>query len=378
MRVILNASVMFAPRAGIGQYVGELSGALQRRDDLQLLFTCGLHHGAELPSQGLRNYSQLSRLAKRMLPSPYELKRRIEQYALSRAFKAWDADLYHEPSLWPLKLDRPTVMTLHDLTHVHYPETQPVGRLRAIERHLGRALENSRQILCVSHFTAAQAMEHYGIPESKISVTPLGVSENFHPWSAEEAEPLLRGFGLSYRQYLLCVGTLEPRKNLELVFQAIRSLPRGLLERCPLVLCGSYGWGKLPESMAALLAERRVIHLGYRSSTELHALLASARILLFPSFYEGFGLPILEAMASGTPVVTSNCASMPEVSGGAAHLINPQDANDLSEAIQRLHDDQQYWHRLQQLGLERAMRFTWNRTAELTVAAYRTALQASC
>lgn len=375
VRVILNASVMLAPRAGIGQYVGELSRALQRRDDVQLSFTCGLRHGSELPSQGLRNYSRLSGLAKRLLPFPYEVKRRLEQHALSRACRAWDADLYHEPSLWPLKLDRPTVMTLHDLTHVHHPQTQPPGRLRAIERYLGHALENSQRILCVSRFTARQAMEHYGIPESKISVTPLGVSADFHPWSAEEASPLLHGLGLGYRQYLLCVGTLEPRKNLELVFQAVRSLPRGLLAHCPLVLCGGYGWGELPESMAALIADRQVIHLGYRSSSELHALLASARMLVFPSLYEGFGLPILEAMASGTPVITSNCASMPEVSGSAAQLINPQDAHDLANAIQRLHDDQPYWHHLQQLGLERARQFTWDRTAELTLAGYRAALQ---
>lgn len=374
LRVVLNANIMLAPLAGIGHYVGELGRAMQQRDDVQLSFTCGLRHGHSLPSQGLRNYSMLRDLAKRLLPAPYQLKRWVERHALNRALKSQDADLYHEPSLWPLRMDRPTVMTLHDLTHIHFPQTQPADRLRAIERNLSYALEHSRQILCISQFTAQQAIQHYGIPAQRISVTPLGVSADFRPWSAKEAEPLLNRLGLRYRNYMLCVGTLEPRKNLELVFQAIRSLPENQLEHCPLVLCGAYGWGELPETMASLLAKKHVIHLGYQSSTELRALLASARMLLFPSLYEGFGLPILEAMASGTPVITSNCASMPEVGGAAVHYIDPQDPTGLAAAIQHMHEDQVHWQRLQQLGLERAREFTWVRTAELTLRAYRNAL----
>jgi len=374
LRVVLNANILLAPIAGIGQYVSELSRALQLRDDVQLSFAHGLHHGKELPVQSLRHYSLLRDLVKRVLPAPYQAKRWIERRTLNRALNEQNAQLYHEPSLWPQRVTRPMVFTLHDLTHVHYPQTQPADRLRAIERNLGYALEHSRQILCVSRFTAQQVIQHYGINPKKIHVTPLGVSKDFRPWSAEQATPLLEGLGLKYRRYLLCVGTLEPRKNLELVFQAIRSLPGSLLEECPLVLCGAYGWGDLPESMAALLAKRHVIHLGYRSAPELRTLLGGASMLLFPSLYEGFGLPILEAMASGTPVITSNCASMPEVGGSAAHYIDPNDSVDLATAIERLHEDREYWQLLRKRGLLQAQQFTWAHTAELTAAAYHQAL----
>lgn len=374
LRVTLNASILLAPASGVGSYVRELGMALLARQDVDLQFVHGLSSHKVLPSHSLTHYSALSRIAKHVLPSPYALKRWLERHALIRAVRNQDSDLYHEPSLWPLQLNCPTVMTLHDLTHIHFPNTQPADRLRTIERSLNYALEHSRRILCVSEFTAQQAIQHYGLQSRQISVTPLGVTADFRPWTNKEAAPLLQHLGLQHRTFMLCVGTLEPRKNLELVFQAIRALPNSLLEHCPLVLCGAYGWGELPGSMASLLAKRHVIHLGYRSRPDLLTLLGSARMLLFPSMYEGFGLPILEAMASGTPVITSDCASMPEVGGLAAHYVDPHDPIGLAAAIQRLSEDREYWQLLQQRGLARARGFTWARTAELTIKAYRIAL----
>ena len=374
LRVTLNANVLLAPVAGVGRYVSELGQALLSRHDVELQFIHGLPNSNTLPQHGLKHYSALSNLAKRVLPSPYRLKRWLERHALTRAIRHQGSELYHEPSLWPLEVDCPTTMTLHDLAYVHFPETLPADRLKTIERSMAYALENSRQIICVSEFTAQQAMRHYGLSRQRISITPLGVSTCFRPFTAEQASPLLQRLGLSHRNFMLCVGTLEPRKNLELVFQAIRTLPSSLLEHCPLVLCGAYGWGKLPETMGSLHGCGQVISTGYLTGPELCTLMGSAQMLLFPSLYEGFGLPILEAMASGTPVITSNRASMPEVGANAAHYIDPYDASDLAMAIRRLHEDRQYWLQLQRMGLERAQAFTWARTAELTVEAYRSAL----
>ena len=374
LRVVLNANIMLAPLTGIGQYVGELANALLQRDDVQLSFTYGLRYGPCLPSQGLRNYSLIRDMAKRMLPKPYQAKRWVERRVLSRALRVGDADLYHEPSLWPQHVARPMVFTLHDLTHVHYPQTQPADRLRVIEKNLGQALESARQILCVSEFTAQQAMKHYGLSAERLSITPLGVSPLFQPCAPEESFVMLRSLGLQYRSFMLCVATLEPRKNLELVFQAMLHLPPLLLAQCPLVLCGSQGWGEIPPSLAALERSGHVIRTGYLERESLSRLMGSARMLLFPSLYEGFGLPIIEAMASGTPVITSNCSSMPEVGGDAALYIDPQDPVGLAEAVHRVHDDTELWQSLQDAGLERARLFSWMRTADLTVDAYKAAL----
>ncbi len=145
LRVVLNANIMLAPLTGIGQYVGELGHALLQRDDVQLSFTYGLRYGHSLPHQGLRNYSLLRDLAKRVLPKPYQAKRWVERRVLSRALRVEGADLYHEPSLWPQRVAHPMVFTLHDLTHVHYPQTQPADRLRAIEQTLDQAVESAPQ-----------------------------------------------------------------------------------------------------------------------------------------------------------------------------------------------------------------------------------------
>lgn len=374
LRVVLNANIMLAPLTGIGQYVGELGHALLQRDDVQLSFTYGLRYGHSLPHQGLRNYSLLRDLAKRVLPKPYQAKRWVERRVLSRALRVEGADLYHEPSLWPQRVAHPMVFTLHDLTHVHYPQTQPADRLRAIEQTLDQAVESARKILCVSEFTAQQAMQHYGLPAERLCITPLGVSPLFQPCSPEQSFVMLRSLGLQYRSFLLCVATLEPRKNLELVFQAMRHLPPSLLEQCPLVLCGAQGWGEIPPSLAALERCGHVIRTGYLERESLSWLMGSARMLLFPSLYEGFGLPILEAMASGTPVITSNCSSMPEVGGTAALYVAPQDPTHLAETVRQLHDDTELWQYLQSAGLERVKLFSWARTANLTVDAYKAAL----
>ena len=374
LRVVLNASIMLAPHAGIGRYVGELSRSLQHRHDIHLSFTYGLRHGTQLPDQGLSHYSLVRDLAKRLLPASYQAKRWVERRTLRRALDIRNADLYHEPSLWPQRVDRPMVFTLHDLTHVHYPHTQPADRLRAIERHLGHALDNARRVLCVSESTAQQAVQHYGVSRERLCVTPLGVSRSFQPCSSDQSRPTLQALGLRHREFLLCVGTLEPRKNLELVFQAARRLPSSLLDRCPLVLCGARGWGEIPPSLAQLERRGHLIRTGYLEGAPLRLLMGSARMLLFPSLYEGFGLPILEAMASGTPVITSNCSSMPEVGGEAALYIDPTGSEHLTEAILRLYDDDALWENLQQAGLRRAVEFSWERTAELTLSAYREAL----
>ena len=374
LRVVLNANIMLAPLAGIGQYVGELSRTLQKRNDVQLSFTCGFGYGPELPSHGLGNYSLLRDLAKRLLPSPYQAKRWVERRTLNRALNAQNADLDHGPSLWPQRVDRPMVFTLHDLTHVHYPQTQPADRLRAIDKSLGHALENARKILCVSESTAEQAIQHYGLSRDRLCVTPLGVSPQFRPRSPEQARTTLEALGLRYRSFMLCVATLEPRKNLELVFQAAKRLPPSFLEHCPLVLCGARGWGEVPPSLELLERRGHLIRTGYLNRDTLSLLMGSSRMLLFPSMYEGFGLPILEAMASGTPVITSNCSSMPEVGGSAALYIDPTDSVGLEEAILHLYEDVELWSSLQSAGVERAGQFSWTRTADLTMAAYRAAL----
>lgn len=375
MRVALNARILQAPRTGIGQYVAALTGALQEQAGLDLELFLGSSWGTDLPSAPLPGYTRKASLAKRV-PGAYRIRRWLEQSSFDRGLRLRQVDLYHEPTLWPLEFDGPMVMTLHDLTHVHYPQTQPADRLVEIERHVGRAVERAQAVLTDSEHVAGEVRRHFGLSEDQVSVAPLGCAARFHPRPYQALERTLNELGVVAGQYLICVGTLEPRKNLGLALRAHALLPAGLRKKLPLVIVGMPGWRveQLSDTLKVALAEGQVKVLGYQSDAVLADLLAGARALLFPSLYEGFGLPVLEAMASGVPVVLTRTSSLPEVAGEAGVYVDAQDPQGMSVAIQRLMEDETLWQRCRTLGLERAKAFSWQRCAQITSDVYRKVL----
>jgi O-antigen biosynthesis alpha-1,3-rhamnosyltransferase len=373
MRVALNVSILRAPRTGIGHYVAELCEALRGEDGLELELYGGWNWGGELPSAPMPGYSRLSNLIKDWVPQAYRLRRAVEQLGFSRGVRRLRPALYHEPSLWPFEFDGPMLMTLHDLAHVHYPHTQPADRLREIERHVQAGLQRATSVLVDSQFVADEARRHYGIAAEKLVVAPLGYAERFRPRTDEDLAPLLATMGLLPRQYLLCVGTLEPRKNLELALSGYMALPEAIRNRHPLLLAGMSGWHteRLQGCLRMALSTGQVRLLGYQPDEQLAELLAGARMLLFPSLYEGFGLPVLEAMASGTPVVLGRNSALPGVAGEAGCYIEDPDPQVYAHAIRQLIEDQPLWQRLREAGLERARLFSWRRCAQITAGVYR-------
>ncbi|MBX9915189.1 MAG: glycosyltransferase family 4 protein, partial [Pseudomonadaceae bacterium] len=260
---------------------------------------------------------------------------------------------------------------------VHFPETQPADRLLEIERHAARSVERAQRILVDSQFICDEVCRHYGVPAERVVVAPLGCAARFHPRMAAQLAAPLQALDLQPGRYLLCVGTLEPRKNLQLALHAYELLPAALRAQYPLVIVGMPGWR--PEQLAAplqrALATGQVRLLGYQSDTLLAELLAGARLLLFPSLYEGFGLPVLEAMASGTPVILSHGSALPEVAGAAGTYIDPQEERGCAEAILGLIDDQAEWQRRREAGLQRAEVFSWGRCAAVTASVYKQVLE---
>ena len=375
MRIALNAGILRAPRTGIGQYLVELVQALAAYPEFELTLFNGWKWQSELPGAALPGYSRVSGLIKRYVPNAYALRRLIEQQRFNNGSAG--VDLYHDPSLWPFEFDGPMVMTLHDLTHVHFPETQPANRLVEIERHAGRSVERAQRILVDSQFIGDEVCRHYGVSAERVVVAPLGCAARFHQRAAAQLVAPLQALDLQPGRYLLCVGTLEPRKNLQLALRAYECLPAVVRAQYPLVIAGMSGWH--PEQLAAplqrALATGQVRLLGYQSDATLAELLAGARLLLFPSLYEGFGLPVLEAMASGTPVILSRSSALPEVAGDAGTYIDPQDERACSAAIQHLIDDQTEWQPRRELGLQRAKEFSWGRCAAVTASVYKQVLE---
>lgn len=376
MRIALNASILRAPRTGIGHYIAELTGALRRQPDLELSLFYGSSWGQDIPVAPMPGFSRWAAAAKRFIPGAYRLRRQIEQNRFDAGLARVAADLYHEPTLWPLDFDGPIVMTVHDLTHLHYPETQPRDRLAEIERRVGKGVEKAARILVDSAFIGSEVVKHFGLPSDRVVVAPLGCSSAFHPRDESATLDTLQPLGLAFRQYLLCVGTLEPRKNLRLALSAYARLPADIRARYPLVLVGMPGWREqefVPELRKAL-ATGQVRLAGYMGQGDLTNIIAGARALIYPSLYEGFGLPVLEAMASGTPVILSNRASLPEIAGTAGIIVDAADASQLTEAMRTMIEDDARWNACRQAGLDQAVRFSWEHCAAITAQTYRDAI----
>ncbi|WP_211453967.1 glycosyltransferase family 4 protein [Collimonas antrihumi] len=374
LTIALNSKILRAPRTGIGNYVAELTQALQKIPDLGIHYFSGSRWGDVQISEPMPGYSRWAGIAKRV-PAAYVLRRTIEQQWFNRGVRKLRPDVYHEPSLWPFDFSGRTVMTVHDLTHIHYPQTQPKDRLQEIERRLPPALARVSRILVDSEFIGQEIKKHFGVAEQKVVVAPLACSAIFQPGVEEQLAARLEKLGLAYRGFILSVGTLEPRKNLLLTLRAHARLPLSLRERFPLLVVGMPGWhtGKLSAALSQAISSGHVRLAGYLDQADLACVTAAARIMVFPSLYEGFGLPVLEAMASGTPVIVSTCASLSEVAATAGTYVDPQDEVGLTEQMRRLIEDDGAWMAQRIAGLERSEQFSWTKCAAITAEAYRQA-----
>lgn len=232
-----------------------------------------------------------------------------------------------------------------------------------------RRLRYADHILTISRFIRQEICNVLMLPESAVSAVPLAAAHTFYPRSAQRIKATKDHFNVSGK-YLLFVGSLEPRKNLPVLIQAAKKCDTTL----PLILVGWEAWGDKSwiRTIKASGMDKRVVFTGHVDDETLACLYSGASALVYPSLYEGFGLPILEAMACACPVICSDTTSMPEVSGEAAIRINPTDVDDLAAAIDLLASDQSSGNSYRAKGLERSTRFSWRRTAEETRAVFET------
>ena len=263
----------------------------------------------------------------------------------------------------------PTVTIVHDIAVFVVPEARPSLKVRLAERLLlGRCLQRSRKVMAVSEFTRQELIHYFHTSPAKIGVAPNAVDHHFQPsrpgQSAVEAR-IIKRYDLP-KNFLLFVSTLEPRKNLVRLLEAYEQLPNNILADYPLLLVGRLGWSTtaILAKLQPLLERGLVRQLDYVAGGDLPLLYQLATVVVFPSLYEGFGLPALEAMASGTPLLTSNVSALPEVVGEAALLINPLNTRAILGGLTNLITDQNLRKRLREKGLQQAAKFTWLQTAQ--------------
>lgn len=342
------APIQSVQRSGIGNYAAALTEALMR-----------LHPEAEYRMVSL---PPLYRRASALLPVPY-----------GWAVGNW-ADITHFFNyIVPFGVYGKTVVTVHDMVLHAHPETMRDRTRTLLKLRLEASMRRADRIVTDSVFSRREITKYYPAYAQKVDVVPCGVDMSvFHPLAdRSEIGRVKARLGIE-GEYFLYLGTLEPRKNLVRLIQAYEILCSRHGDAPKLVIAGGKGWqyADIFSAAAPLRAEGNILFADYVSVSALAALYSGAVAFVFPSLYEGFGLPPLEAMACGTPVIVSDAASLPEVVGDAALLVDPYSVETIAEAMQRVLNDTQLRQTLRLLGLARAKQFTWDAAAEKLYAIY--------
>ena len=281
------------------------------------------------------------------------------------------ATLFHATEhLLPFLKQMPTVLTVHDLIFEHLPQYHKPLNYHYLRRTMPLYCRQATAIIAVSEATRADLLRLYDLPPAKVTVIPEAAAAHFQPPSSDAVQVVRAAYGLPLR-YVLAVGTIEPRKNLRRLVQACHPLLRDDLIDA-VVLVGGLGWmyQGFFEYLETLPWRERIVLPGYVADEDLPAVYGGALLMAQPSLYEGFGLPVLEAMACGSPVCASNASSLPEVGGDAAQYFDPRDMAGMTAVLAKVARDEDLRHLMRRRGLERATRFAWRRTAERTIALY--------
>ncbi|HSV36318.1 MAG TPA: glycosyltransferase family 1 protein [Ramlibacter sp.] len=374
LRVALNAGALRSPLTGIGQYVLHLGRHLRQRPELAMDFFYGRRFSAEAEAAPSRA-GPLRTWVRRFVPHAYAIRRALEQRQFNRGRSAKTYDVYHEPNYLTLEFDGPKIITVHDLSWLRYPQMHPAERVRAMNRYFEPCLRSASLLLTDSVFVKNEIVEVFGTDPSLIHPIALGLDSAFRPLNAAQTHEVLSSHGLTHGEYYLCAGTLEPRKNVQATVAAYAALPQRVRDTHPLVLAGMKGWrtSSLERALEPLVRSGHARILGYLERGELAAVTAGALTLVYPSLYEGFGLPPLEAMGCGVPPITSNASSLPEVVGDSGIMVHPDDTDALREAMLSMACDPGLRACLSAKALTRAAQFSWERCAAETAAAYRRA-----
>ncbi len=363
MRIGIDARLVYYHQAGIGQYILRLTQALAQidREDEFVIFKSRKDKTHIVDQANFKPQTLWT-------PSHH----RFERLAMSFELAPFALDVLHSPDFIPPAWTRfPTVITMHDLAFLLYPRflTRDSARYYGL---VDLAARQADHIIAVSESTKRDTVRLLGVPESKITVIHEAAHPLFTPITNTDALDRIRARYKLPLEFILFVSTIEPRKNLPTLLRAFRRLRENYKSQAILAIAGNRGW--LAEEVDQVLDELKlgnaVQFLDGVANEELVYLYNAARLFVLPSFYEGFGLPPLEAMACGTPVIVSNVSSLPEVVGDAGMLVSPEDVEGLTVAMWRVLSDENLRREMRAKGLKRAATFSWERAARETLAVY--------
>ncbi|MDR5876003.1 glycosyltransferase family 1 protein [Halomonas sp. CUBES01] len=379
MKLLTNLNCANPPLSGVGHYTRQLLGHLMERHALEAF---AAFHGGKLLDQETTqswldhdNDTQLTarqrvgsrvKHAARQLPLSYSLRNWWQQRQFERLTRPLQDATYWEPglSLYPFAGKR--AATIYDLSHIVMPSAHPPSRVAYLTRQIDQTLQSGCQLLTISNMMQREIAAYAGIDADTIGVVPPAAHRAYAPLSAGE-KALARQQLCLPQQYILALGTLEPRKNLPALLSAFCQLPKPLRQQWPLVCVGGQGWGDnrtVANTMMKLQQAGELYVLGYVPQQHLPAIVACAELLAYTSLYEGFGMPVVEAMACGVPVLTSQDTSMHDIVGDAGFLVNPYDIDDMRHTLSEALQDANRRERYAALGIDISKRYTWAHSAD--------------
>ncbi|MCX7848115.1 MAG: glycosyltransferase family 4 protein [bacterium] len=378
MRVVMNAFPLLAPKSGVGYYAYHLARALAKgygAED-EYIYFYGRRFSREIIARAPELDAAARRVLKWLLRDPYIVTQPVKEFFFRRGVRDLGVDVYHELNYVLMPFEGPQVVTVFDLSIKRYPETHPSARVRFFNKYFDARLGRATRIIAISEFTKRELMAVMGVGADRIVVTPLAPPEGFGRPEREAIEAFRARQGLP-KEFILYLGNLEPRKNLDMLVRAYRRLCELEGDAPALVLAGEATWmsESLVKEIKRCRLEGRVLRPGYVREDELALWYGAATIFVYPSRYEGFGLPVVEAMAAGTPVIAADVEALREVAGEAARYVGPDDEERWAVVMAELLNAPVLRAELAHRGLARAAEYSWARCAAETRAVYEEAIR---
>jgi len=357
-RILIETIALLIPLTGIGRYTLEISKRLRKDESFEYYYFYGFHSKELILDQKESKLKRLKQLLK-SIPVLKKMTRKIIN--IISKFTQQKYDLYWQPNFIPndtIKAKK-IVTSVHDFSFILYEKYHPKERIEHFKKYFFKNIYLSDAIITGSQYSKSEILERLDFKDKDVHVIYHGIDHNiFRLYSNIELE-----FELP-KKFLLSVGSIEPRKNLIGLLEAYNALSNDIKEEYKLVLVGFKGWEN-KEIMKLIEANKEnIIYLGFITDQELAKVYNLASIFVFPSFYEGFGLPIIEAFACGTPVLSSNATSLPEVGGDAVLYCDPHDSKNIAEKLVLLIENSDLQNDLRVKGLERAKQFSWEKSAQ--------------
>ena len=377
-KIVINAIPLLSKLTGIGRYALEICKRISVLDhDADLSYFYG-YYNKKLYMTDIPPSGQFTKKIKNFLGKYYYIKKTTRECLLFLSrFSSQTFDLYWEPNIVPIEhiQSKYLVTTVHDFSFQHYPECLPQENKEYLQKHFWKNVKKSDRIITGSQYIKDEIVDQLHYDAARVEVIHHGID---HEYFQRLDRATLQGFIAEHnlpKNFILFVGSIEPRKNLKNALLAYNSLPAAFKKEYKFVLAGFSGW-KNEEVMKIIRKEKEnIVYLGYLSNQDLAYLYNLASVFLYPSLYEGFGLPPLEAMACGTPVIVSDSSSLPEVCRDAAYYIDPRSTESISDGIMKVTSDSELRSTLAQKGIDRANMFSWDASAGKHLSLFNEVLQ---